>query len=116
MASIQVTRRLQYQELFGRWYVYLDDVRVAKLRRGKPGIISTKPGQHKVMIGSKSRFTRSNTLQLDLEAADKARLKCAVNRGYARMVFFGNISQNLRLAGSAVRKELALIELSVDGG
>lgn len=113
MASIQITRRLQYQGLVGRWFVFLDDVRIAKLRRRKPVTVTTTRGRHELMVGSSSRRTRSDTLEIDLTQVDSIRLRCEANPGFMRMVFFNGPMQNLRLAGSTLRNELNMIELSV---
>jgi hypothetical protein len=113
MASIQVTRRLQYQGLLARWFVFVDDVQIAKLRRGKPATLTTTQGRHTLMVGSKTRRTRSNALELDLTQSANVRLKCEVNPGFMRMAFFNGPLQNFRLAGSALRKELNIIDLSV---
>ena len=111
VAAIQITRRLQYQQLFGRWFAYLDDVPVAKLPRGKALLIEATPGPHSLMIGSKNRRSRSNTLHVDLNSAD-VRFKCEVNPGLSRMMFSNGPMQNFRLAKSAARNELAAIDLS----
>jgi hypothetical protein len=113
VAAIQITRRLQYQELFGRWFAYLDGVPAAKLQRGKPVLIETTPGPHSLMIGSKGRRTRSNLVHVDVNATD-VRFKCEVNSGFSRMMFANGPKNNLRLAASAARNELAIIDLSAD--
>lgn len=113
MATVQITRRLQAQSLLNGWFVFVDDVRMAKLRRGKPVTVTTTQGQHALMIGSKNRRTTSNTLELDQTQSGNVRLKCEVNPGFMKMVFFNGPMQNLRLGGSALRHELNLIELSV---
>jgi hypothetical protein len=89
----------------------LDDVPLAKPRRGKPLIVRATPGPHSLMIGSKSRRTRSNFLHVDLNSAD-LHFKCEVNPGFSRMMFSNGAMQNFRLAMSATRNELAIIDLS----
>jgi hypothetical protein len=86
---------------------------MAKLRRGKPVPVTTTPGRHTLMIGSKNRRTRSNTLELDQSQSDNVLLKCEVNPGFMSMVLFSGPMQNFRLAGSTLRHELNLIELTV---
>jgi hypothetical protein len=116
VTSIQVTRRLQYQELFGRWFVYIDEVQVGKLRRGRPVVVTTTRGQHTLTVASKGGRTRSNALELDLTQVDSIRLKCEVNPGYMRMVLSNGPLQNFRLAGSAMRNQVKIIDLSVQDG
>jgi hypothetical protein len=51
--------------------------------------VTVADGRHALMVGLKSRRTRSGAVELDVSSSRPVRLKCQVNPGFRRMVFFG---------------------------
>lgn len=94
---LQISRRGELQGLLSVWFLFVDDVPVARLRNGGTRAVTVTNGRHTLMVGLKSRSTRSDAVELDFSSSRPVRLKCQVNPKFRKMVFFGTSGSLIEL-------------------
>ena len=89
MPTLHISRRRELQGLLSVWFLFVDEVPVARLRNGGTASVTVTSGHHTLIVGLKSRRTRSDAVELNASSSGVFRLKCQVNPRIRRMVFLG---------------------------
>jgi hypothetical protein len=86
---LQISRRRELQGLLSVWFLFVDDVSVARLRSGDAASVTVGTGRHTFMVGLKSRRTRSNAVEMEVSSPEPIHLDCRMNPAFRKLVFLG---------------------------